>query len=284
MKDEARESMARSLGQGFGADLKHWRGRRGLSQMELGLRANVSARHVSFLETGRARPSREMVLRLASVLQVPGAACNSLLQAAGFASAYVSRAAGDAELKPLSEAISWMLQRHAPYPAFAIDRHWRLQSLNTPAQMLLKGVGVCEGESLLEALLSNAALRQSLENLEQIEALTLERVRTELVHFGSDPILEQAVNRLSQQVVASGYETEAEQDGPMSAIIPARYRFGGQILSFFSTLTQFGGVGDVAMSELRIEMMFPADDVTAGVLHGAMGQAPEHSADVLKRP
>lgn len=108
----------------FGAGLKEWRARRRLSQLELGLAAAVSARHISFLETGRARPSRGMVLRLCEHLQVPRAARNRLLTAAGLAPAYAARPRSAADLGPLADAVDWMLARHAPYPAFALDRHW----------------------------------------------------------------------------------------------------------------------------------------------------------------
>jgi transcriptional regulator with XRE-family HTH domain len=118
----------------FGTELKDWRGRRRVSQLDLGLAAEVSARHVSFLETGRAAPSRTMVLRLAEALEVPLSDRNSLLRAAGFAPLFPSHGDDEAAVAPLSQAVDWLLDRHAPYPAFAIDRHWNLKRANAPAR------------------------------------------------------------------------------------------------------------------------------------------------------
>ncbi|QAX29729.1 helix-turn-helix domain-containing protein [Leisingera sp. NJS204] len=254
------------MAEGFGAVLKKWRGLRRMSQMALALEAGVSARHLSFLESGRSRPSRGMVLRLSDELQVPGGARNQLLAAAGLAPVFSRRNLNDAELAPLKQAAEQMMIAHEPYPALMIDRHWRLLRLNRPAALMLEGVGISAGCSLIEALLENAGLREVLENLQDVERLSLARLRTELAHFGEDPVLEQAVERLQRMVAASGCAPEGE----LPAVIPARYRMGGQVLSFFSTITQFGGTGDLAMAELRIEMLFPADEATRETM-AAMG-------------
>ncbi|MCB4454032.1 helix-turn-helix domain-containing protein [Leisingera sp. McT4-56] len=250
------------MAEAFGAVLKKWRGLRRMSQMQLALEAGVSARHLSFLESGRSHPSRGMVLRLSDELQLPGAARNQLLTAAGLAPAYVSRALDDAELAPLRQAAERMLERHAPYPAMMIDRHWQLLEVNQAAQLMLGAAGVTKGSSLIDALLDNAALRAALDNLEEVERHSLARLRTELAHFGADPVLERAVARLQEH--AAGHA--AVPEAALPAVIPARYRMGGQVLSFFSTITQFGGTGDLMMSELRIEMLFPADEETRQVM------------------
>lgn len=242
----------------FGAALKEWRQIRRMSQMDLAMAAGVSPRHVSFLETGRSRPSRGMVLRLCEELQVPGAGRNHLLTAAGMAPAYAQRTKGDDELKPLREAVRYMLERHAPYPALALDRHWRLEAVNGPAGLLLGAVGLKLGDSMLEALTANQAVRQSLENLAEVEQHMLSRLRTELAHFGRDPVLEAAMQALQARA--------GEPGGMLPAVIPARYRMQGQVLSFFSTIAQFGTTGDLAMSELKVELMFPADEETRQVL------------------
>ncbi len=248
----------------FGAVLKEWRQIRRMSQMDLAMAAGVSARHLSFLETGRARPSRGMVLRLCEEMQVPGGGRNHLLTAAGMAPAYERREREDAELAPLREAVGYMLDKHAPYPAMALDRHWRLEAVNAPAGLLLGAVGLSIGGSLLQALTGNAALRQALENLEEVEQHMLSRLRTELAHFGRDPVLEAAVQTLQARV--------REPGGTLSAVIPARYRLQGRVLSFFSTIAQFGSTGDLAMSELKVELMFPADAETRQILLAMSGK------------
>lgn len=233
-----------------------------MSQMDLALSAGVSARHLSFLETGRARPSRGMVLRLCDELSVPNAGRNQLLTAAGMAPAYASRSPDAEDLKPLKEAVAWMLDNHAPYPAMALNRHWQLEAMNGPAAMMLSTSGLRLGDSLIEALVSNEALRGALDNLEEVERHTLARLRTELTHFGRDPVIERAVEALQARV--------SRDDAVLPAVIPARYRIGDQLLSFFSTIAQFGTTGDLAMSELKVELMFPADDATRLALTGGV--------------
>jgi transcriptional regulator with XRE-family HTH domain len=247
---------------GFGALLKEWRGIRRMSQLDLALSAQVSARHVSFLETGRARASRDMALRLGEELQMPLAARNQLLLAAGFAPAFGGGELKDEDRAPLAQAIEWMLERHAPFPAIAIDHHWILKAMNPPAAALLTSVGVQLDDSLIDALCANEALRGALVNLEEVEALTLMRLRNELSHLGKAPVLQQAMQQLQRRVAAHSRPV-LEQ---MPAVIPTHYRFNGLDLKLFSTLTQFTSTGDLAMSELRLEMMFPVDHETKQAL------------------
>ncbi|KIC22610.1 helix-turn-helix transcriptional regulator [Leisingera sp. ANG-Vp] len=252
----------------FGSALKKWRQVRRMSQMELALSAGVSPRHVSFLETGRSRPSRGMVLRLCDELQLPGAARNQLLSSAGLAPAYTARPLDDAALQPLHQAVDWMLSAHMPYPAMAVDRHWRLQKLNPASRLLFAATGVGAGDSLIEALLENERLRAALDNLEEVEQHALARLRTEIAHFGEDPVLARAAARLQENTAEAGGVHGFE----LPAVIPARYRMNGQTLAFFSTITQFGGTGDLAMSELKIEMLFPADEATGQAMAALAGQ------------
>ncbi len=240
----------------FGDTLKTWRKERRMSQLELGLSAEVSSRHISFLETGRARPSRDMVLRLCNQLQVPRAARNQLLTAAGLAPAYASRALSEAEMRPVLAAVDWMLERHAPFPAMAMDRYWRLVEVNAPATRLLSTVGLGPGDSMLTALGQNEELRAALENLDEVLQHAVARIRTESAHFGKDPVLDEAAAALSLGL------TEKAQSAPgvLPALVPTHFRLGEQRLSLFSTFTQFGTAEDIALSELKIEMMFPADE------------------------
>lgn len=246
----------------FGTALREWRQTRRMSQMDLGLGANVSARHISFLETGRARPSRSMVLQLCEELEVPRAARNRLLSSAGLAPAYAQRDLDDAQMAPVRTAVDWMLERHDPFPAFAMDRLWRLQKMNRTASLLLAGMGLNVGDSMLLTLASNTAMHDAIENLDEVLTHTILRVRTEIAHMGSIPELEDAIQQLSTLLGNSAVAPE----GLLPAFIPTRYRTGGMVLSMFSTFTQFGTAEDIALSELRIEMLFPADDVTRQIL------------------
>ena len=245
----------------FGDVLKDWRRQRRLSQLDLGLGANVSARHISFLETGRARPSRTMVLHLCDELAVPRAARNRMLVAAGFAPAYAERDAADPELGPANEALDWMLDQHAPYPALALDRHWRLMRLNRTAAAMLSQLGLTRGDSLLEALLTSTALRSAVENLPEVAFHVRRRLRTELTHFGDDPVLARAIDAL--EPLAADLPDPL---GVLPAAVPARYRFGDRTLNLFSIFAQFGTVEDIALAEIRVELMFPADEATREAL------------------
>ncbi len=246
----------------FGDVLKSWRTRRRLSQLELGLSADVSSRHISFLETGRSRPSRTMVMRLCDQLDIPRAVRNQLLSAAGLAPAYEERALSADDMGPVRAAVDWMLERHGPYPAFAVDRHWHLVAMNTSSARLLAGMQISFGDSMITALLENEILRGAIVNLDEVQHHAAARLRTESAHLGGDPVLDAAVERLTD----SNGHPHLPEPGVLPAVIPTRYRVGDQVLSLFSTIAQFGTAEDIALSDLKIEMLFPADDATRQVL------------------
>jgi transcriptional regulator with XRE-family HTH domain len=240
----------------FGSLLKEWRGLRRMSQLDLGAQAEVSARHISFLETGRARPSREMVLHLGEVLDVPRQDRNLLLEAAGFAAAYRARSLESDEMIAVRRAAEWMIERHEPYPALMIDRHWRLVGANRPANVMLGGFGLAEGDSFLEALIADE-LRAAIDNWPEFGHHLLTRLRSENSAAGGDPVLEEAIGRLtSDPTVAVG------TSGPLPPFVPTRFRMGDTTLSFLSTLAHFAGAEDVTLADLRIELLFPADEGT----------------------
>lgn len=246
----------------FGPALREWRQQRRMSQLDLGLSANVSARHISFLETGRARPSRSMILQLSEELDIPRTARNRLLTAAGLAPAYAERELTDAQMQPVRDAVDWMLSRHDPLPAFAMDRHWRVKKLNNTAQLLLAGMGMRLNDSMLMTLAENEAVRAAIGNLDEVLMHTILRVRTEIAHLGGDPVLEEALQKLVKLQGDAGMMPE----GVQPAFIPTIYQAGGMTLSMFSTFTQFGTAEDIALSELRIEMLFPANETTRRIL------------------
>ncbi len=252
----------------FGTALKDWRSQRRLSQLDLGLNANVSARHISFLETGRAAPSRSMVMNLCETLDVPRSARNTLLSAAGFSPAYRRRNLDETDMAHVSAAVEWMLERHDPYPALALDRHWTIARTNRTAGILLGAAGLAVGDSLLEAMTDTSRMAAVLDNWPEVAQHTIERLRTESTHLGGDHVLDDAADTLSRQLGPA----LPEPGGVLPAVIPARYRANGMVLSLFSTLAQFGTAEDIALAELKIEMMFPADDATRATLMAMAGE------------
>ncbi len=246
----------------FGALLKDWRGRRRISQLDLSLSADVSARHIAFLETGRSKPSRDMVVQLSEALMMPRADRNALLNAAGFAALYRRRDLTDAEMVHVHAAVSWMLERHDPYPALAIDRHWSIVMANQCGTALLGGIGLQVGDSLLEAITDSQFLRDAVENWSDLVRHMSVRLRTESAHLGGDAVLDAAADKLSEEVDT----THDLSDATLEAVVPTRYRAGDAVLSFFSTVAQFGSAEDIALADLKIELMFPADEVTKQTL------------------
>jgi transcriptional regulator with XRE-family HTH domain len=263
----------------FGDLLKDWRVQRRLSQLDLGLAANVSARHISFLETGRAKPSRSMVLQLSETMQVPRAVRNVLLNAAGFVDAYRSRDLSANDMAPIRAAIAWTLDRHDPFPALALDRHWTLVNANKAATHILGAVGIGIGDSLLDALTHDSALRSALENWPEVRQHLLVRLQVESAQLGNDVTLEAAAAVLAREAVAADHDTP----GVLSAVIPAKYRFGGTVLSLFSTIAQFGTAEDIALADLKIELMFPADEFTREALLAAQAGDTSQRSPVRKR-
>ncbi len=249
-----------------GAMLRHWRERRGLSQLTLANRAGVSARHVSFVETGRARPSRDMLLKICEELEIPLREQNSILMAAGLAPAYPEHRLGDVPMSAVSDAITRILQSHQPFPALVVDRHWTMIDANEAIGALVEG---CSPELLeppvnvLRLSLHPNGLAPRIANLGQWRAHLLVRLRHQ-IGATADPVLLRLYDELS------GYPCDDpdEQAESHSLVVPLRIRTDDGELSFLSTTTLFGTPLDVTVSELAIEAFYPADDATAAALHG----------------
>ena len=245
----------------FANHLKGWRRRRGLSQLSLSLAADVSARHIAFLETGRSQPTRAMVLRLSEALEVPRADRNALLEAAGFSAAYRRRDLRAAEMSSIRAAVDWTLERHAPYPALGYDRHWTLVAINPAAAHLLGAVGLGIGDSMLQALSTASPLRAAIVNWSEVSLHVVARLRTESRHVGGDLVLDEAAANIMAQSEERGVDR-----GTLPAIMTTRYRLGEAVLTMFSTTAQFGSAEDIALAELKIELLFPADEATRQAL------------------
>jgi transcriptional regulator with XRE-family HTH domain len=254
--------------------LRSWRQRRNLSQLELALSAEVSARHVSFLETGRARPSREMVIRLAEELEVPLRERNALLLAAGYAPVYAERQLDAPEMGPVREALDRFLRAHEPYPALVVDRYHNLIAANDALDLLLEGVD----PELLEppangmriALHPRGMAPRTL-NLPEWSAHLLQRVRRE-AHLTGDPKLASLYDELASYPGVQIVPAHGEPD-PADIVLPLRLldTDGESELRFFSTLSTFGTAADITLSELAIEAFYPANAHTAMRLLRSVG-------------
>jgi len=255
---------------GVGGLLRDWRQRRRLSQLELSVEAEVSTRHLSFVETGRSKPSRELLLHLAEHLEVPLRERNGLLVAAGYAPVYRETRLDDEAMRPVREALETILAGHEPYPAVIVDAHWNLVAANATLAVLLAGVSPPLLEPPVNALrvsLHPDGMAPRIENLREWSAHLLERLHRQVV-VSADPAL---VALRDELLVYPGVvEGPAPADDPAAMLfVPLRLRplgEGGETLSFFSTVATFGTALDITLAELSIESFFPADQRTAEAL------------------
>ena len=246
----------------FAETLKLWRKARRYSQLDLAIEADVSSRHLSFLETGRANPSREMIGRLGDALSLPLAARNQMLAQAGFAARYPQRNWEAEEMAPVRAAVTHLLNQHQPYPAIAIDRHWTILQMNNAATQLFALLGAGVGSSMIDTLL-DPNVQTNIENWPQVAHHSLHRLRTESASRGGDPALQDAIEALAQ--------VPAPKEPSLMPVVPTVFRQGDLRLSLFTTIAQFGTPEDLALDDLKIELFFPSDDATDAVLQ-AMGQ------------
>jgi transcriptional regulator with XRE-family HTH domain len=249
-----------------GALLRDWRTRRRLSQLDLALEAGVSPRHLSFVETGRSRPSAEMVLHLAEQLEVPLRERNQLLLAAGYAPVYGQRGLEEPEMEPVREAIELLLRGHDPYPALVVDRHWGMVAANAAVALLTAGVApelMAPPVNVLRVSLHPDGMAPRILNLGQWRAHLLERLEREATATG-DP----ALAALHEELAAyPGPPAPADTAGQFGDVaVPLRLRSGEDQLALISTVTTFGTAKDVTLAELSIESFFPADAATADAL------------------
>src|SRR6187399_2076384 len=257
----AAASSAKSQPAHIGGHLREWRQRRHLSQLDLAGDAEISARHLSFVETGRAAPSREMVLKLAERLQVPLRERNVLLVAAGYAPAFPQRSLDDPALKSARAAIDLVLRAHEPNPALAYDRHWNLVAANRMVTPLLKDIParlLGQPFNILRLAFHPEGLAPRTVNLAEWSSHLLERL-----HRQCEAMADPELIKLYQELKA--YPMPA-RSGPLSSdnvAIPFKLRLNGDVLSFISTTMVFGTPVDITLQELALETFFPADDLTA---------------------
>jgi len=257
--------------QPIGEQLRSWRQRRHLSQLELASDADISTRHLSFLETGRAQPSREMVLKLAEQLQVPLRQRNMLLVAAGFAPVFPQRLLDHPALLAAREAVDLVLAAHEPFPALAVDRSWTMVTANRAVMPLLQGIDpslLKPPVNVLRLSLHPKGLAPRIANLTEWRNHLLARLRAQ-ISVSADATLAALLEelRLYPTHGASSGRAPPERDYA-GIVVPLELVTPAGTLAFFSTTTVFGTPIDVTLSELAVEAFFPADAATAKALRG----------------
>jgi transcriptional regulator with XRE-family HTH domain len=258
---------------GFPHLLKTWRQRRRLSQLDLALSSGVSQRHVSFLESGRAKPSRSMILQLSETLEVPLRERNDWLVAAGFAPVFKARPLDDPQMGQVMAAVRMMLANHAPLPAVAIDRAWNIRMANAPFEMLSAMIGADvwtriggAERNLMRLFFHPNGIRPFVTNWNSIAPLLWHRAQREAETLGGDE-MKRVLAELGQ------YQDEhtlwSAEDAALVPVLPLEIAKDGLHISLFTVIATFGTAQDVTAEELRIESLFPADEATERLFRGA---------------
>lgn len=253
-------------GPAFGEVLRQWRSCRRVSQLELSFEAEVSARHISCLETGKARPSREMALRLAAALEVPPRGQNALLLAAGFAPVHEERPLEHPALEPAAEGIDFLLEAHEPFPAFVLDRRWNIVRSNRSHrrmfEWILEGQPVPEPVNVLRLCFDPALLRPRIADWRTVAALLLRRLDAQMV--GPQP--DDALTDLRREILAcpgaDGIEEASLFGRGPDLLVPFVLEAHGRRLSWLTTLATFGAALDLTLREVVIELLYPTDEAT----------------------
>ncbi|WP_328535830.1 helix-turn-helix domain-containing protein [Streptomyces sp. NBC_00344] len=259
-----------ALDTGVGTLLRGWRRQRRISQLELALRAESSARHISFVETGRSRPSEEMILRLAEHLDVPVRERNALLLAAGYAPRYAETLLDDPSMGALHEGIQQLLQGYEPYPALVVDGMYNVVAANRGIAMLLEGV---PGQLLTPPLnamrltLHPSGLAPRIRNLREWRGHLLHQMERQVALARSEP-LRRLYEEVSGYPLAGSHDPDDRQDpAPYPCFaLPLRIEHDGRVLSFVSSISTFNTPMDVTVAELAIETFLPADPATVSYL------------------
>ena len=252
---------------GFGDLVRYWRRVRAMSQLDLAAAASTTPRYMSFVETGRSQPSREMVLRLATALDVPLRDRNGLLVAAGFAPIYPEHDLDHPAIDRVMAALDRVLQQHAPYPAVVMNRRWDVVRVNSGAAHLFAGLcapdPVPDPANVLRLMLEPGAVRSAVENWNEVAPALLERARREAVGGVLDLATADLVQRLRTGPDAKVFAAAPRSIAPLVPVIDVQFNYGDGTLRWFSVVSTIGTPVDITAQELRLEAFFPSDDDTA---------------------
>jgi transcriptional regulator with XRE-family HTH domain len=265
MENPAIATVTRLTSPAFGHVLRKWRLARRWSQLDLALEAGISSRHLSFLETGRAQPSRDMVVRLSQVLDVPLQERNSLLLAAGYAPAYAETPLTAPELEPIQRALQYILHQQEPYPACVVDGVWNVVQKNDAAQRIFallmdQPLPPDLARNAMHALFHPQGIRRYVTNWEECSGAMIERVHRE-AGTGNEASQRLLKDLLAYPGIPSPWHTP-DLSRPLPPLFTVRLRKGDQSFAFFTTLATLGTPQDVTLQQLRIESFFPADLAT----------------------
>ena len=244
---------------GFGDLLKKWRNLRRFSQLSLSVETGLSSRHISFLETGRSRPSRGSVLTLSRALDMPKPAVNDALLAAGFAPEYPAHDLSDVSVQPMLDALDMIIKNHAPFPAIVIDEDWQIVGGNVPAMGMMQLLPFNGSRCVVDALLNDDIETPIFTNWEVIAAWSLTRLQLETSRLGYDGPLTEVYNRLLSDPRSEGIDTSFQAAEPF---LTMNARVDGHTLSLFTMLAEFTSAQDIGLSARRVELFFAADDAT----------------------
>ncbi len=243
----------------IGNILQQWRKQKRYSQLQLSLELGISSKHVSFMETGRSIPSREMVLKIGEFLFLPKREINRGLHFAGYAPVYAELPSAHEGLKPVFSAIDKMIENHMPYPALVLNQFWDVVKTNFAARNILFELGYSGHENLLEALINDDPKTSKIINWSQSVSSVLARLRQEINSMGGSDRLEGLEQKLSARLLFMNDITSIDERQVISS---TRFRMVGGELSFFSIISQLSTIQDVTVSELKVELMFPTDETT----------------------
>lgn len=256
----------------FGVLLRRWRAVRRVSQLDLALDAEISTRHLSCVETGRAQPSREMVLRLAEALEVPLRERNALLLAAGYAPLYPHTGLDAPEMNAVRYAVDLVMRQQEPYPGIVVDRYWNTLRMNGGTRRFLGLFPGCDSvtpRNGIRLVFHPKGLRPFIENWESVAARLIQRVHREVAANPSDETMNCFLRELLSYPGVPSRWGLLDFDGTPPPFLTINYRWNNSTLRLFSTLATFGTAQDIALQELRIESFFPADEATRAALTAA---------------
>jgi transcriptional regulator with XRE-family HTH domain len=259
----------------FGRILRQWRGARHLSQLALATEAGISTRHLSFLETGRAQPSREMVQLLAAMLDVPLGDRNALLVSAGYAPVYGDRALGAPELEPVRRALQFILGQQEPFPALVLDGQWNIVMRNDASRRVFRQFrGAVDSDNVMRTVFDPRGLRPFIVNWEEVAECLMHSIHREVAAHGSEAVMRLRDELLAFPDVPSRWKAPGALS-PMPPLVATTLRNGDVDMSFFSMITMFATPRDIALQQLKIECFFPADASTEQIARRLASAAPQ---------